>query len=183
MANPMNNRTISLLNRKTDESYVEEWTALLQREIALESPEAQQSVVLFRLGGEWLAVATSIFAEIAQRRPIHRIPHRSGPLLLGLTNLRGQMRLCVSLHYLLQIEEGAKQYARMLAIQKGDQRWIFPVDEVYGNHRYRKRELQNVPVTVSKSTANYLKGVIAWEGKGVGVLDEDLLFQSLKRSL
>ncbi len=180
-----------LLDRKPDPAYIAEWTELLQREMAAEREGDEQSVVVFRLDGEWLALKTALFAEIAHVRPIHRIPHRSGPLLLGMINLRGQLRLCVSLHHLLQLEEGVKeqkegghrQYARMVAIRKGDEQWIFPVDEVYGNFRTRVAKLENVPVTVAKSTANYLRGVMAWEGKSVGLLDEELLFQSLRRSL
>jgi hypothetical protein len=41
----------------------------------------------------------------------------------------------------------------------------------------------NVPVTVSKSTANYMKGVITWRDFQVNLLDEGLLLYSLKRSL
>src|SRR5262245_31379275 len=128
----------ALLDRKPDASYIEEWTALLQREISVKKEADEQSVVVFRLGEEWLAVSTSIFSEIAPLRPLHRIPHRSGPLLLGLINLRGQLRLCISLHDLLQIEKREssekigkqKLYARLVAVRKGAERWIFPVDEV-----------------------------------------------------
>lgn len=178
-----------LLDRKSDESYIDEWTALLQQPIAQEGEADEQSAVIFRLGGEWLALPTPVFAEVAHTRSLHRIPHKSGFLLLGLLNLRGQLRLCVSLHKLLELEEGSqavsqrRQYARLIAIRKGEERWTFPVDEVLGLIRFKKASIQNVPVTVSKSTANYLQGVLQWEGKNIGLLDEELLFQSLRRSL
>jgi len=43
--------------------------------------------------------------------------------------------------------------------------------------------MENVPVNVSKSAGNYLKGVFTWKGKKIGFLDEDLLCYSLKTSL
>lgn len=179
-----------LLDREPDEAYLSEWTSLLQREAAAEIEKNAQSVVIFRLTGEWLAIATDIFAEIAHTRIVHRVPHRSGPLLLGVVNLRGHLRLLISLHKLLDLEEEThvekverKQYARLVAIRKGADFWTFPVDEVYGNYVFAKADLQNVPVTITKSTANFLRGVVAWEGRSVGVIDEELLFQSLKRSL
>ena len=40
-------------------------------------------------------------------RPIHRVPHRTDRLLLGLANIRGELLLCVSLRELLGIEENS----------------------------------------------------------------------------
>ena len=37
-------------------------------------------------------------------RPVHRIPHRSNDILIGLVNLRGQLQLCISLHGLLGVD-------------------------------------------------------------------------------
>ena len=48
-------------------------------------------------------------------RPVHRIPHRSNDVLIGLVNLRGQLQLCVSLHGLLGVEvAGASPHARRI---------------------------------------------------------------------
>lgn len=177
-----------LLDRPSDDAYINEWTALLQKEKSREEGESENSIVIFRLGNEWLAISTKFFTEIAENRKIHSIPHRSGTILLGVVNLRGQLKLCISLHGLLEIEqqpqtENGHSTERMVSIQKEGERWIFPVDDVYGISRFDLNYLENVPVTVAKSTANYLKGVIKWEGKRVGYLDEELLFYSLKRSV
>lgn len=172
----------AILDRIPDHLYIEEWTNLLQKEMVQESRDDDQPVVIFRLNGEWLALHTAVFSEIAHVRAIHRIPHRKSFYLLGLVNLRGRLRLVISLHRLLQLEEEAKT-ERMVAIQRREEFWIFPADEVYGNVRYKRSELRNVPVTVSKSSANFMRGVITWEGKSVGVLDEELLFQVLSRGI
>jgi chemotaxis-related protein WspD len=63
----------------------------------------QASVLIFRLGREWLAFRTATVAEVALPQPVHRIPHRTNETLIGLVNLRGQLQLCVSLHGLLGI--------------------------------------------------------------------------------
>lgn len=180
-----------LLNRPPDERYIAEWTELLQTEHEPTEVSAEISVVIFRLEREWLALSTHLFAEIADCRLIHRLPHRTNNIFLGVANLRGQLRLCVALHNLLEIEQPSvlklsdiqKVYKRMISIQQKGQNWVFPVSEVHGILRCDSTILQNVPVTVSKSTANYLKGVIRWEGRDVGYLDEELLLESLKRSI
>ena len=190
-ANMNDSSAALLLNRVPDALYIEEWTTLLQTEHEPSEASSEISVVIFRLGEEWLALATHIFAEIADCRPIHSLPHRTNAIFLGVANLRGQLRLCVALHNLLDIEQPNKvkhtqiqtAYRRMISIQQKGQNWVFPVNEVHGILRCDNALLQNVPVTVAKSTANYLRGVIRWENRDVGYLDEELLLESLKRSV
>ena len=61
------------------------------------------SVLIFRLGEEWLAFRTQAIAEVTTPRPVHRVPHRSNQVFVGLVNLQGQVQLCVSLHGLLGV--------------------------------------------------------------------------------
>lgn len=176
-----------LLDRPPDDEYLAEWATLLQKEKTIEGTKAEGSVVIFRLFQEWLAFSTLSFAEVADIRKIHRIPHRTNKILLGVVNLRGQLKLTAALHHLLEVESvessslDTKTYNRMLAVRKNEDQWIFPVSEVYGIYRYDVDQLQNVPVTVAKSTANFFKGIIQWKGKSVGYIDDELLFTSLKR--
>jgi chemotaxis-related protein WspD len=184
-----------LLERQAEESYTEEWTDLLAKQKIEEEVTTETSIVIFRLVNEWLAISTAIFSEVAQVRTLHRIPHRKESILLGMVNLRGQLTLCVNMQNLLEIESpatsesykkpqlGDTAYKRMLAIQQEQENWIFPVDEVYGIFHCEVSRLENVPVTIAKSTANYLKGVISWNNRSVGYLDEGLLFYSLRRSI
>lgn len=177
-----------LLERAPEDDYIDEWTHLLAFEKEKDKEEEETSVVIFRLAREWLALRTVFFMEITPERNIHRIPHRSDQILLGMVNLRGRLTLCVDMRRLLEIEADnsnreTKEYGRMAAIQKDQDLWIFPVDEVHGIFHCNFNRLENVPVTVAKSKANYIKGVISWYGHGVGLLDEELLFFSLKRSV
>jgi chemotaxis-related protein WspD len=180
----------SLLAREPDNSYITEWTNLLAGE-SNPKDTAETSIVVFRIGDEWLALSTYICKQVADRRHIHPIPHRGGKYLLGMVNLQGQLTLCVALNLLLEINapdmagKTTKELAdkRFLAIQKDNETWVFPVSEIFGVLHTDLAKIENVPVTVSKSTANYLKGVIPWDHKNVSLLDEELLFYSLRRSL
>lgn len=179
-----------LLERTPDEEYLQEWEVLLAK-VAEPSKEAQEiPVVVFRLAKEWLALSALVFAEVAIERPIHRLPHLANPLLLGMVNLRGQLRICISLQQLFEIEHSPKEIETpssskkfILAVQHDGDFWGFPVDEVEGVCRFEINALENVPVTVVKSSVNYLKGVMIWKGKSVGLIDEALLFYSLKKKV
>ena len=65
----------------------------------------KQSIVIFRIGPEWLALPTRVFQEIAERRTVHSLPHRQHGVVLGLINIRGELLICVSLGQLLGLEQ------------------------------------------------------------------------------
>src|SRR4249919_88220 len=69
-----------------------------------EQQRGGQSAFLFRVGTEWLAIATSVLDEVADLRSIHSLPHRRSGVVLGLANVRGELIVCVSLAQLLGIE-------------------------------------------------------------------------------
>jgi chemotaxis-related protein WspD len=151
-----------------------------------------KSAFLFRIGSEWLGVATAVLDEVADLRAIHSLPHRRSGVVLGLANVRGELIVCASLAQLLGIEGGAEEgparerriaLRRLLVVRERGLRLAFPVDEVHGTQRYDDAELRPAPSTVARATARYSRAVLPWQGHSVGLLDEELLFHSLNRNL
>ena len=179
-----------LLNREPPEEYLEEWRDVLAEEKKVEI-KGTVSVLIFRIGEEWLALPAMIFKEISEIQVVHRIPHRSDEILKGLVNIRGELKLCFNLESLAGIEKkhdtdqniSPMIYKRMVVIEKNGSSWVFPADEIYGVYRYDPDGLQNVPATVSKATATYTKGVFPWREKSVGHLDDELIFYTLNRRI
>src|SRR5581483_1899820 len=68
------------------DGYLDEWTARLA-EGKDEGIADELGIVLFRLGGEWLALPAGALREVISSRPIHRIPFHGG-LLAGVVNVR-----------------------------------------------------------------------------------------------
>ena len=179
-----------MLDRVPPDGYAREWAALLAEEKE-EEARGTAAAVVFRLGEEWLALPTDAFKEVTEVGPVHTIPHRTNNILLGLVNVRGEIQLCVSIANLLGIEQTEPErpadrhraYPRMVVIQRGGDRWVFMADEIQGTCRFRPDELNNVPVTVANAAASYTKGVLNWQDRSIGVLDEELVFNSLGRSV
>jgi len=151
-----------------------------------------QSAFLFRVGSEWLGIATAVLDEVADLRAIHSLPHRRSGVVLGLANVRGELLVCVSLAQLLGIEEQVQELQprerrlalrRLLVVRERGLRLAFPVDEVHGTQRYDEAELKAAPSTVAGATASYSRAVLPWQDHAVGLLDEELLFHSLNRNL
>ncbi|HMF69488.1 MAG TPA: chemotaxis protein CheW [Phyllobacterium sp.] len=179
-----------LLDRDLPANHFDDWTRhVAQTKSAME--DETQSVVVFRLGPEWLALPTTVFREIVNIRPIHSLPHRSNEIVLGLTNIRGELLVCISLHQILRLNKTAEPNKdnpraanpRMLFMQHGDRRVVCPVEEVFGVQRFSPRELMAPPATLAKAPTTYTKAVLAWNKETVGLLDEHLLFHSVNRGL
>ena len=181
----------SLLEREPPADYLREWTQALAEAKDEDRAEDTLSVLIFRLGREWLALPTHVCQEVAEMRPIHILPHRSGPVLLGLVNIRGQIRLCVSLRELLGLEpvddSGRTmnhKNPRCLVVIAGDSdHWVLLVDELHGIQRVHLSAIREAPVTVAKAAPRLTKGVIDWRDTGVGYLDDGLLFLALRKEV
>lgn len=142
-----------------------------------------ESAVIFRVGTEWFALSTLLLDEIVGLRPIHSIPHRRNPALLGLANVRGELVACISIARLLIGEAAPSPQGRLIVVRHASGRLAFPVDEVQHTHRYRLDEMKPVPATVAKSASSFTKGLLSWRDRSVGCLDERLLLDALNRSL
>ncbi|MEH1852755.1 MAG: chemotaxis protein CheW [Nostoc sp.] len=201
----------NLLERSIPEDYRHEWTQLLAKsrvdensQISHTLPTTQTlTVVIFRLQREWLALSAQIFKEMALPSVVHTLPHRSNQILRGLVSIRGELRLCISLSDLLNLEaaDTAVQslspvvYPRLVVLEKAGNTWVFAVDELYGVHRFHRDELQDPPKSL---TQTYTKGLFHWQPAGlamarflrratlthsVSYLDEELLFTTLARKV
>jgi hypothetical protein len=66
-----------LLDVELPPGYLAQWTSYIAQERLATAPDTQ-SVVIFRVGIDWLALPTALFVEIADERAIHSIPQRRG---------------------------------------------------------------------------------------------------------
>lgn len=176
-----------LLDRDLPDAYREQWAAAMAVEKEDDLRETV-SVVIFRIGDEWLALDARWFSEVIEPERPHSIPNRSNRVFLGIVNVHGEIRLCVSLGALLEIEEeqsgeaGMPSCTYMVVIEKNEESWVFPVAEIHGIHRLSPDRFENVPVAVSRSHSAFAKGIFEWKAKRVALLDEELLFYRLARS-
>jgi chemotaxis-related protein WspD len=179
----------SLLDIQHPEGYLTQWTQEVARQHQADDGK-QFSVIVFRVGGEWLALPTPVLQEIVSLRTIHSVPHRRSAAVLGLANIRGELLACFALAQVLGLEQAdARQErqraiaARFLVLRLDSKHAVCPVDEVHGIARFQSREARPAPATVSRATIAYTRAVLFWQSRTVGLLDEQLLFHTLNRSL
>lgn len=154
---------------------------VVQPEIDCHSQEERVSVLIFRLGAEWLAFRTQTIAEVTTPRPIHKVPRRSNEVFLGLVSLQGQVQLCVSLHGLLGV--AAPLTAARLVVVRDHNRaenWAFGADEVLGVQHIPRSRWRNVPATLANSAIGFSQAVLSWNEHSIGLLDEERVFSALR---
>ena len=173
------------LDAPSPTGYQDEWTNRLAappEDVAADL----DSVLIFRVGDEWLALTVQVLVEVTAPKPVHRVPHRAG-LLAGLVNIRGELHLCARLGKMLGIDDTKTSEptagARMLLVHKDADRWVFPVDAVDQVHRVPRTSIGRPPATVGRASAHLSRGVFPWGDKAVGLLDDGRLFDTLRAKL
>lgn len=179
----------SVMQRPLPPGYREEWAEYFAREEA-EQKELDRSIVVFRIGREWLALPAELAVTIAETANPHRVPHRSGGALAGIVNVKGRLYPCMSLASLMSIADdqppppsGRRVYPRLLVATLGTQAFALPVDDLHGIHRYAGSDVQPVPTTVNKGVFRYLTGVLVLGDMRIGCLDAGLVGLNLASAL
>lgn len=164
--------------------YRDEWTErLAARDDTREGDES--SVLVFRLGDEWLALPVTVLVEVTRPRAIHRIPHRGG-LLAGMANIRGELHLCMRLDLLLGVnmqEESDPELRRLVVIRRENEGWVFTADEVDQVHRVLLPDLTAAAPTLARAQGKMTRGVFPHGSRAVGLLDDARLFQALRERI
>ncbi len=163
-----------------------------QREAVVSKVETDvktRSLLMFRLGEEWLGLATRSLVEVAPLQAIHSLPHQRSRALLGVANVRGALVACLSLVELLDLDgsvataSGGRIMPRMLIIAAHGGPVVVPVDEVDGIHAIDERILDAASQSGAQASAKYTRGVLQYRGRSLRWLDEEQLLSAVTRSL
>ncbi|HOV89509.1 MAG TPA: chemotaxis protein CheW [Syntrophorhabdaceae bacterium] len=184
-----NNAGRGLFDRDVPVDFVEESTKLIS--VAKEQElKGYLSVIVFRVGEEWLALKTIYLQEITSLKPVHRVPYRTNDIFRGIANINGELLLCISLVRLLEhnheeedTQNETNVFKRMIVINKNGERYVFSVDEVLGIFRISLNEIKEPPVTLMKSPSNLIEGIFELLGNKVGFLGDDRFLSALKRGI
>jgi chemotaxis-related protein WspD len=171
-----------LLDRSAPSGYFTEWSAQTTDGASTQT-SAHRSVMVFRVGSEWLALPTGLIREVIDPLPVRRVPHRNDPRFLGLVNVRGELLPCASLGALLgaplAAHAGVRILPRMLVLERDGAAWTIPVDEVDGLRSPEEHELVAPPVTVALAVPAFTAAMFTRPVGNVGLLDDDLLWRAL----
>ncbi|MBX3389284.1 MAG: chemotaxis protein CheW [Phycisphaeraceae bacterium] len=143
-------------------------------------------VVLFGLGNESLALPASVVRRVTAFAQPVRIPHRSGGVLRGVCNVRGELVLCADLRRLLGMparEDANTEPLRTMVIGPASAAWAFEVDALHGIGRVDPSALASAPLTVEHALGAFVAGLAEVDNRPVTVLDGERILAGFKAAL
>jgi chemotaxis-related protein WspD len=145
-----------------------------------------RSMTVFSAGSEKFALETRRCAEAVNMRMIHRVPHLR-ECVLGLANIHGELILCVSFAMLLGLETPERSQSddrgKLLVTDWRDGPIALAVDEAIGVRKFSAEEFKPLPASLLHSQGRCSASVLDVDGASIGVLDDALLEQAIKRQL
>jgi len=162
---------------------------------AVERAKGDAACLPFRIGSLWLALPAASVVAIADRMPLHSIPHRRDGVVLGLAPINGEIVVAISLVGLLgqngsdltnaaALNRGV--YARRVVVSARARRVAFDVDEVRGVQRFFRVQLSDPKRVFDPILAAQLEGAIGLDdraGAMIGVIDLRAFLGALDRVL
>ncbi len=177
------------LQRPLEQSYRAEWAELLRQPLDAVQRE-RQSVLVFRLGREWVALPTAMCGAVAPSVRAWRVPHRNAAGLAGIVNIGGRLLPAIDLAVLLGVDlaeaapaAGRHAFARILVVEWEGQQFALAVDEVHGILRHTADQLQAPAATINKGMERFLTGVLCEGALHIGCLDGNLIGHHMARTL
>ena len=127
--------------------------------------------VRLRVGAEAYALPVENVLEVAQLGQIAPVPG-SGPYVLGVYNLRGEVLPVFDLSKLFGIEQEGEP-DRLLVTEHAGRKAGFAVSEV--------SDVGELPDAVQEAESDFLSGASLFEGELIGIVDVPRVFDALER--
>lgn len=152
-----------------------------------QAEQAVISLVIMRLGAEYLALAARDVIRVEAKVPVHRVPHRTNDVIRGLCNIDGALVLTAALDQLLGISADERPpgdhdlaTGRMVVIGDPAEPWAFAVDAVPGVGRFEVATFRKLPMTVERSLVHYAEAIVPIEDRHASVLDSRRIIAGLQ---
>ena len=138
-------------------------------------------LLVFRVGGLWLALPSALFEGSSQVVEICPVPGRSKPHFLGLAHVSGELKLCFSLASLFEGNEAippgsgeplVHAFPRLLELKTHEGRWLFRVDEVLQALDCALDRLEQPPLHLRKENQGLIRALLSEENRLIHLLDE-----------
>lgn len=177
-----------LVFEKTSPSgYLSQWRKEISQ-LTKADNSIKNSILVFRVGLEWLSFPTNILSEVANAKPVHRIPRNMNRYITGIVNINGEVNICYSLRELLGLSDSSdnntdnanRKPKRLLVIEIESNNYVFLVDEVRGIIWHGDSDIVPVPSTLSCEDALLLRGSVKQQDKQIVIFDVNKLKDRLE---
>ena len=138
------------------------------------------SVLIFRLGEEWLAFRTQTVAEVTLPGPCTGFPTAPTRSLTGIGE-PARPGPALRLAARLTGADCTGASPRLVVLRDPDRAeiWAFAADEVLGVQRV-PQPVARVPLTLVNPAVGFSQAVLSWNERSIGLLDEQRVFSAIR---
>ncbi|MFY2764168.1 chemotaxis protein CheW [Arenimonas sp. MALMAid1274] len=188
-------RLLEVLHCRNCPIYAAAARQLLDRESPLEDSDeipsdtrratSTRTALVFRLGQQWLGLPPGLVAEVAANPPVRRLAHRTDGRIEGVVNVRGELRLCVSLVELLGLgrRDPGGATARLVLVEDESGPLAFRCDEVRGLLPYSDDAVEPPPDTLRAPLDACVRAMMPTASGHVALLDADAVTRLLRSAV
>lgn len=188
-------RLVEVLHCRNCPVYADAARALFERESPVDSSGdtafdlrhagAMHTALVFRLGTQWLGLPPKLVAEVAANPPVRRLAHRTSGRIEGVVNVRGELRLCVSLIELLGLgrRDAGSATARLVLVEDESGPLAFRCDEVRGLLPYADGDIEPAPDTLRAPLDSCVSGLMPSSSGHVALLDAEAVTRLLRMAV
>lgn len=162
-----------------------EWARDLNRPPAAQA-QASMALFVFRLGAEHFAIDVGAVGEIVRPPVIRQIPHGRNGVARGITNVRGQITLCIHVERILGVSltpSSEQLQSRLVVFRSGPWRLGAIVDEAVGVIRFDPSLARALPETCGNEASSPSVALIEFAGRVVTSLDTIRFFTAVRKGL
>lgn len=168
----------TLLEREAPVEATGDWLCELGR------TGSARTALVFRLANQWLGLPPIIVAEVAANPPVRRLAHRTDGRIEGVVNVRGELRLCVSLVELLGLGKRGlpEPGARLVLVEHECGLLAFRCNEVRGLMSYTEDGVQPPPDTLPTPLDDCVEALLPTGSGHVALLDGAAVASLLRKA-
>ncbi len=146
------------------------------------APDERLSLLVLRIGSDWLAFETKRVRELVVPTEPHPVPHRRKPGFRGVVTVRGHIHPCIDLGVLLGCANAPTNNSspRMVLINDDSGCFAFVADEVDNLHILANTRITEPPISIRDAKPSYINGMVRITERDVALLDEEFLMHALK---
>jgi len=148
---------------------------------------AGETLLFFTRCSELFALPAMSVLRAFPPLPVHRVPHRPGPLFRGVASDHGELRLVGSLEAALDLAPmtGLRTSVarRMLLVDAEDEAWLFEADSVVGVHRSRRETWMQPPSTISQGRRRLTTHVVPLGMRRAALVDASKLVSRFREAI
>jgi len=154
--------------------------SLLDKSATSKNRTKEFSYLIFKCGNFNFALPMKVVSEVANSRPIHKLPYKCDKVLNGLVNISGELVITIDILSLLGVGVSKRENCRMIVCALGDDKLAFNADSVFGMARVETSLIK--PAKPQERMGGFVENILNINSQFYKLVDFELVAYAITRN-